>query len=74
MRAGASWTVGRLLAVLKPIAARDGPDFAVLLVAAVMRARALATGCERELVAVIDEIHRMREERQLPASCGTRPR
>ncbi len=64
--AGGGWTAGRLLAVLKEIAARDVEDFAVLLVGAVTRARALATGYERDLVAVIGEIDRMRAERLLP--------
>lgn len=61
-----AWTAGRLIAVLKEIAARDGWDFAALLVHAVTRARAVATGCERELQAVIEEIDRMRRERLLP--------
>jgi hypothetical protein len=62
----APWTAGRLIAVLKAVAARDGEDFAVQLVSAVTRARALASGCERDLAEVSAEIDRMRSERLLP--------
>lgn len=60
------WTAARLIAVLKAVAGRDGWDFAALLVETVTRARAVATGCERELQAVVEEIDRMRRERLLP--------
>jgi len=66
IEADGAWTAARLIAVLKAVAGRDGWDFAALLVETVTRARAVATGCERELQAVIEEIDRMRRERLLP--------
>ena len=64
--AAGPWTAGGLIAVLRALAARDGEDFAAFLSGAVARARAVATGCERDLASIIEEIERMRGERLLP--------
>lgn len=60
------WTTGRLLAVLKALAGRDGDAFSDLLRTAVSRARTIAAGWQIEVARIGAEIDRMREERLLP--------
>jgi hypothetical protein len=63
---GGQWTVGRLIAVLEALAARDGEAFVDVLAAAVARARTVAGDTRLSLVRLDEEIDRIRRERLMP--------
>jgi hypothetical protein len=63
---GGGWTVGRLVAVMEALAARDGEAFVDVLAAAVARARTVAGDTRLSLVRLDEEIDRLRRERLLP--------
>jgi hypothetical protein len=63
---GGQWTVGRLIAVMEALAARDGEDFVDVLAAAVARARTVAGDSRLSLIRLDEEIDRLRRERLLP--------
>jgi hypothetical protein len=64
------WTVARLIAVLKALAARDDEDFAAVLIATVERARLTAGGHQLSLARIGAELDRMRHERLFPDSAS----
>jgi len=63
---GGQWTVGRLVAVMEALAARDGDAFVDVLAAAVARARTVAGDTRLSLVRLDEEIDRLRRERLMP--------
>ena len=62
------WTVGRLMAVFKALAARDEEDFGAVLIAAVRRAHLVVDGHQLALARIGAELDRMRHERLFPDS------
>jgi len=60
------WTFGRLIAVFKALAARDGDDFADMLGEIAGRARVIAAGWQLKAARMFAEVDRMYQERLLP--------
>jgi hypothetical protein len=63
---GGDWTAGRLIAVLKALAVRDGDAFADVLVEATARAQAVVTGCQLAVARMGEELDRILRERLFP--------
>jgi len=63
---GGEWTVGRLIAVLEALAARDGDAFDGVLVEAVGRARTIVSDARLAVAPLGEEIDRIRRERLFP--------
>ena len=63
---GGEWTAGRLIAVLKALAVRDGEAFAAMLSNTVARARTIAGDARLALARLGEEFDRIRRERLFP--------